>query len=295
MPIAGHVEWGYPVDEGEFEEVARGVETYKDLVAVPETLRQYLPTAFDVIGKVAILRVPEELHGYLEAIGEAVLEAYKGVRSVANDSGVRGDYRVRELRVIAGEPDLETEYTEYGLTYRVDPSKAYFSPRLATERWRVANLVTEGEVVTDLFAGVGPFAVMIAKYAPAAAVHAVDANPKAVRYLLENIRRNKVEVEAHEMDARVALARLPTPDRVVLDHPHGAAAFLQDAVDVVADGGVLHHFEIVERAEIDLRVHEVEHLSAATGPFVEVEAVREVRDYSPTLVHVAFDLRVFQG
>jgi tRNA (guanine37-N1)-methyltransferase len=295
LPVTAPVDWGFPVKEGDFEEVAPGVGTYRDLVAVPNDLRRYLPTSFDVIGKVAILKVPDELEGYVEDIGKAILEACKGVRSVARDSGVRGEYRVRDLEVIAGEEDLETEYTEYGLTYLVDPSKAYFSPRLATERWRVAGAVGEGEVVLDLFSGVGPYAIMIAKHSPAKEVHAVDSNPEAVRYLEENIRRNKVSVEAHRMDAVEALATLPTSHRIIMDHPHGAKDCLQDAVDTIADGGTIHFYEILGRAAVDERVHQLEHLSAPTGPFVEVVETREVREYSPSMIHAAFDIRVFQG
>ena len=84
-------------------------------------------------------------------------------------------------------------HREFGCQYHVDIAKAYFSPRLSHEHERVASLVQDGEVVVDLFAGVGPFSVLIGKRNPMAKVYAVDLNPDAVELLKVNVRVNRVE------------------------------------------------------------------------------------------------------
>ena len=75
---------------------------------------------------------------------------------------------------------------------KLDVKKVYFSPRLATERKRVADLVSDGEEILDMFAGVGPFPFVIAKE-KSVDITAVDINEVAIQYLNENIKINKVK------------------------------------------------------------------------------------------------------
>ena len=58
--------------------------------------------------------------------------------------------------------------------------ETYFSPRLANERKRITSLVKPGETVVDMFAGVAPFSIMIAKYANPKIIYAIDKNKDAI-------------------------------------------------------------------------------------------------------------------
>jgi len=117
-----------------------------------------LISAFDQIGEIIIVRIPDSLLPKKNIIGEALLKDVKIVRSVFYQaSAVEGDFRTRNLEVIAGEDNTETEYREFGCKFIVDVQNAFFSPRLSTERDRIANLIQEGEVMTNMFAGVGMF------------------------------------------------------------------------------------------------------------------------------------------
>ena len=78
------------------------------------------------------------------------------------------------------------------LRFMVDVEKCYFSPRLSTERARIADLVEDGEVVLNMFAGVGPYSITIAKRKKAE-VYSNELNEAAYRLHLENNRLNKVE------------------------------------------------------------------------------------------------------
>jgi tRNA (guanine37-N1)-methyltransferase len=89
---------------------------------------------------------------------------------------ISGTYRIRDYTFIAGEHKTQTIHREFGCQFHVDIAKAYFSPRLSHEHQRVASLVQSCETVVDLFAGVGPFSVMIAKKNPNVKVYAVDLN-----------------------------------------------------------------------------------------------------------------------
>src|SRR5207247_7047141 len=97
------------------------------------------------------------------AIGDATRRWNPKIGVVLEDRGVKGEHGSREIDVIAGEPRTTTVHTEHGLHYRVDLSRAYFSPRLASERKRIADLIEAGETVADPFAGVGPYSLLTAK------------------------------------------------------------------------------------------------------------------------------------
>jgi len=152
----------------------------------PKDLLGFQPS-FEVIGDIAIV---EDIDA--ERVASALMSTNKSIKVViAPLSDVEGEFRTRRFRHVAGEARTVTTHKEHGLRYRVDLEGAYFTPRLGTERLRVAGLVRPGDVVLDMFAGVGPFALLMAK--KGARVIAVDKNPVAVEYLRENARLNKVE------------------------------------------------------------------------------------------------------
>ncbi len=294
LPLVNPVEEGFPVREEEFEVQGRPRGDYRALAHVPAEVKPLLPGSFDVVGDVAILRVPPEVREWRHALGEAILAAYRRLRSVAADEGVGGEYRIRRLEVIAGRRDLSTLHREYGLTLAVDPSRAYFSPRLATERMRVARALGPGEVVLDMFAGVGPFALMVARFGRPSRVYAVDSNPEAFALLRENIHRNGAEGTVVPLlgDARAVVPGLGFAQRIIMDLPRSAADFLPVALEALGEGGLIHYYEIMPRGELGRRGEELREKGREAGRRLEVVAAREVRGYSPSEAHFAFDLRV---
>ena len=236
-----------------FPERKKRVKTFAELLVdkLSPHLLASLPRAIDLVGDIAIIEIPPKLDAYKHIIGEAILETHKNVRTVLAKAGaISGTYRLREFSVIAGEPKTETIHREHGCQYYVDLAKAYFSPRLSYEHNRVASLVKEGETVIDLFAGVGPFAIQIAKTHENVEVYAIDVNPDAVEFLKRNIRLNRVEGKVHPIlgDAKkVVEERLAgVADRVIMNLPEKAIEF----VDVVCKaikpaGGIVHFYSFV--------------------------------------------------
>ena len=124
-------------------------------------------SAFDQIGDIVIVKIPDELAGKKKVIAEAILANVKTAKAVfAQASAVRGDFRVRDLEHLAGENRTVTEYKEHACRFKVDVARAYFSPRLSTERQRIADLTNDNDVVVNMFAGVGTYSVVIAKKGP---------------------------------------------------------------------------------------------------------------------------------
>ena len=296
LPTKERLDIGFPTEQREFDEGFVAVRSYKDVVDVPEPLRRSLPSSFDVIGDIAVLKIPEELQPYREKIGLAILRWNPKIRVAVHDRGVMGERRVRSIEVIAGERRTTTVHTEHGLRYRVDLARAYFSPRLASERRRIADLVLEGEVVADPFAGVGPFAILIAKRRRPRLVHASDVNPAAVELLRANIGANRADrIAAHEGDARRILEKVAPVDRIILDLPHTAFDHLPDAFAAIGARGVVHVYRILERADEPAAEDRIRAVAVEAGFQVAALRTHPVRAYSPTQRHVAFDVTVVRA
>lgn len=294
FPVTERVPLAYSHRRHEFAEADLQPRSYRELIRIPEALHPFLPTSYDIVGDILILKLPQELKGYEESLGSALLRAHRGVATVALDEGVEGTCRVRSLSVIAGRKSTRTVHREFGLEIAVDPARVYFSPRLAGERRRVALQVRKGEVVVDAFCGAGPFTLHVAR-AGAQIVYSIDANPRAVEFLRENLRRNRLEnVVPIEGRVEEAVPRLGPADRVILDFPTDPFHHFKTMMEVLRPGGVLHYYEILERALLQERI-DLLRGSLPRGMAVEVLGVREVRGYSPSRAHYAIDLRVSRG
>lgn len=287
---------GFPVALAEFEPVEEEPRHYAERLAhLPPAAQALLPSAFDVIGHVLIVKVPDELRAHEHDIAKALLETTPRIRTVAHDEGVTGEFRVRSLRVLVGDPLTATEHVEHGVRLRVDPATCYFSPRLATERRRVAGLVKPGEHVVDLMGGVAPFALVIAKHSDGARVDTVDLNEAAIAFARENAKLNKLEgkVFAHHADARAWAAAHPgVADRVITNLPHSAHAFTEEALRVLKAEGVWHYHCIQPDDALGRHLAELASRAADVGRSLSVAATRVVRAYSPREKHFAVDFDV---
>lgn len=149
----------------------------------------------EIIGDIAIMRKSPELDvSIYKVLANEVLRRLPYVKSVwLAITPVKGVHRVREFIHLAGEPRSITIYKEHGCLFKVDIRSVYISPGLNYEHIRVARLVSPGEFVINMFAGVGFFSILIAKYGKPRKVISIDINPKAYELMVENIRLNKVE------------------------------------------------------------------------------------------------------
>lgn len=222
---------------------------------LPPHLLANLPRAVDFIGDIAVVEMPPELEAYKSIVGEAILRGNRKVQTVLAKKGpISGTYRLRGFAVLAGEPKTETIHKENDFQFHVDVAKAYFSPRLSFEHRRVASLVKDGETVVDLFAGVGPFSVQIAKNRQNVAVYAIDVNPDAVEYLRKNVRVNRVIGKVHPIlgDARqiVQSKLLGVADRVIMNLPEKATEFVDVACEAIKpSGGTIHFYSFIRKPD----------------------------------------------
>jgi tRNA (guanine37-N1)-methyltransferase len=253
----------------------------------PEDILGYSPS-FEVVGDIALVEEADA-----EAVAAALMATIKGIKAViAPISDVEGEFRTRRFRHVAGEARTTTVHKEHGLRYKVDLEGAYFTERMGTERLRISKLVCPGDFVLDMFAGVGPFSLLLARRG--AHVAAMDKNPVAVRCLRENALLNKIQdIEILEGDAaELALRYEGQADHVIMNLPHSASSFLIPAMRAAKSGGVVHYYCIA--SEDDLYRDEALIREAAKSLGAEVEALYRgiVRSYAPHRHNVVIDFRV---
>jgi tRNA (guanine37-N1)-methyltransferase len=264
---------------------------------LPPHLLASLPHSIDFIGDIAIVEIPPDLEVHREVVGEAILKTHKRVHTVLAKSGaVKGVYRLRELKTIAGIGKTETVHREHGCLFHVDPTKAYFSPRLSHEHDRVASQIRNDETIIDMFAGVGPFSILIAKRHEGAKVYAVDVNPDAVGYLKKNIEANHVGeiVTPFLGDIRQIVKKemLGIADRVIMNLPESAIEYVDVACQALKpEGGVVHYYEFASMPE-PLKAAKVRLIEAMkqTGCSIrKILCTRLVRATAPYTFHVVVD------
>ena len=281
---------GMTVEEFILEEVEHKETDYRNLVGIEN--KDVLPTSFDVIGDVAVIKIPDDLAHLKNDIGKAIMETVR-VRVVMMDSGVKGELRIRDLERIAGTGESETIHKEFGVRMITDPSKVYFNPRLATERARIASLVNDGETIIDMFAGVAPFPLVISKHASPKIIYAIDLNEDAAEFAKRNIELNKIKnITVLQGDARVIIKDLPHADRVIMNLPQSASEFLDTALSRTKAGGVIHLHGIIERSELDTFKEQLQRNIKKFGYNASVEDTIELKTYSPTMSVYVFDLRI---
>jgi tRNA (guanine37-N1)-methyltransferase len=257
-----------------------------------------LYSAFDQIGDIIVVRIPESLLSKKKVIGEALLEAVHPARSVFyQSSDVSGDFRTRNLEIIAGDDNTETEYREYGCRFKVDVEKAFFSPRLSTERKRIADLTQDGEVLINMFGGIGMFSIIAAKMKNCT-VYNIDLNPYAAKLCEENIKINKkmrgTVISINGDAAQIVKEQLQNKgDRTLMLLPERSDEFLDSAVLATKSGGVIHYYS---HQHADKRQNAVElskqHFSEITPVKAEIIGGRMVRAVGPRYYQTVVDAKI---
>lgn len=269
-----------PLARADFGDALRGWD-WKVVSMVPvQSKAKHLPKlaggAFDLIGRIAITKIRDEERA--NSLADSLMETHPNITSVYLDRGITGPYRLRDLELLRGEKNTETEYKENGLIFRLDVSKVYFSPRLATERMFVSKEAREGEHVIDMFAGIGAFSMNIAKVAKASVV-AIDSNPDAIRYMRESMALNRLvgTIEPVCGDSSDVVGTLQEADRIIMNLPHDSHRYLETATAKLKKSGILHYYEILDIAGIEERMEEFRNLG------LHILKKREVHGYSSTL------------
>lgn len=256
--------------------------------------------SFEIVGNIAIIEIPKTLYKKRKLIADALLRIHKNIKTVCMKAEERrGKLRLRKIIAIQGRK-TETIHTEYGCRFFLDIRKAYFSVRESTERQRIASQSKKGEEVLVMFAGIGPFAIQIAKRQPLVKrIVAVELNKDAFEYMKKNIELNKVQdkIEAVQGDVKKICPKYRNRfDRIVMPLPLYGHKYLGLAIACLKKKGVVHFY---------CTGHESDPYSEAIGLLEEacrkeraslrILSKKMVLPYAPRVWKVCVDAAVKKG
>lgn len=266
-----------------------------------ETLNS-IYNSYDIVGDIAIIRLTETSEKYSKTIAETIMKIHRNLKTVlAQTTSVHGEFRLRELIYVAGENKTVALHRESGCVFLVDVKKCYFSPRLFYERMRIAKQVNPGEVILNMFAGVGCFSVVIAVHSAAAKIYSIDINPAAIQFMRENVKLNRVYARVIPIfgDAKQVIDKKlhSVVDRVLMPLPEKAFTYLPFAIlSLKKTGGWIHYYDfehfkkgenLIEKTEHKVR-KELERLRVS----FEIPYGRVVRTVGPNWCQTVLDIEV---
>ena len=293
IPIKESV-FGYNIIVQEAPEYYRSMPDLVDILKGEMTAEELglLPRSWYILGDVIIVKIQPRLNDFKHRIGAALLDIYPRCRSVLRDFGIEGQFREPVREVIAGELS-ETIHRENGVLFKLDAMKIMFSQGNLRERIRMSRL-GKGEIVVDMFAGIGYFALPMAVHSQPHSVTAIELNPAAYRYLVENTRLNHVE-DIVQPVLGDCIERTPKgeADRVVMGMVQVTNRYLKTGIRALKPGGVLHYHQTIPSWKFpDAAIGDVSKAAKALGLSAEILGCTRVKKYSPGVVHAVVDARI---
>jgi tRNA (guanine37-N1)-methyltransferase len=269
-------------------------------VLSPEDLTQVY-NSYDIVGNIAIIRLTKTSQRHSQAIAEAILRIHKNVKTVlAQTSPVSGYFRLRRLEFIAGENKTSAIHRESECLFSVDLKECYFSPRLSYERMRITKQVKSGEVIVNMFAGVGCFSMIIAKHSKAEKVYSIDINPVAIRKMQENIRLNRAYEKVVPLlgDAKNIIEKRLShvADRVLMPLPEKAFEYLPYAsLTLKKHGGWIHYYDFEHASKnedpiVRIKLRVAKKLGDSGADF-QIPFGRVVRKTGPNWYQIVLDIK----
>ncbi len=252
-----------------------------------------VPKSINIVGDLLLINeLPDKAEGHEYEIGEVLLRNF-GVRAVfLKSQKVSGIERIATWYKLAGWGDTFTVHKENSCWYALDISKVFFNPRLGSERLRVTKLVQRDEVVIDMFAGVGPFAILIRKLA-GAHVYAIDINRYAVEFMKLNSKLNKVDIFILEGDARLKVEEVDVPaTRIIMNYPKNSISFIDSALRALRNRGFIHLYVFCDDDEVGVLIDRISNNISMLGRRITNLSARAVSEVAPRRYLYCLDIEV---
>ncbi|MDD3174853.1 MAG: class I SAM-dependent methyltransferase family protein [Candidatus Nanoarchaeia archaeon] len=259
-----------------------------------EELKQ-VKTAFDTIGTIAILEIPESLNHKAKEIAQVLLQSNPTIKTVLRKTSIHeGVFRTQERSYLAGEDTQIAKYKENGVDLEVNVSEVYFSVRLSTERTRISQLVQEGEDILVMFSGAAPYPCVLSKNTLAKSMVGVEINPVGHEFGLKNVAKNKIKnVQLYCGDVREVVPKLNLKfDRIIMPLPKTAEQFLDVALNSAKKGCIIHLYGFYDEDKFEEAKKETLKLCKELGYDVVLENFVLCGQHAPRSYRVCFDLKV---
>jgi len=262
---------------------------------IPSSKIVLLPKKWEKIGDVLIIRLPNELKQYAQAIGKCYAEICHCQTVLDEQGSISGMFRVPKTRVIYGNHDQITIHKEQGIIYKFIPEKIMFSSGNKDERNRMAMIAHRDEIVVDLFAGIGYFSLPMAVYSKPQQIYSCEINPLAYRFLQENIVLNKVE---HIITPLFGNNREVAPKniahRVIMGYFNDTSKYLDVALTCLKNKkGIIHYHDTYPTDQMpDIALKDINQAFQGHNRTIQLMQYLSVKSYAPGINHYVCDIRV---
>lgn len=257
-----------------------------------------LPSSYQTVGHVLLLKLPSiKSPKQKKKIAQAILSLLPYVKTVCEIKEISGELREPVIDVLAGNGTITT-HKENEILYKLDAAKIMFSKGNLNERKRIIGQVKDGELIIDMFAGIGYFSLGLAKHSKAREIIAIEKNPEAYNYFVENIALNKLNnVSAMQGDCTVAAGALRgMADRIIMGYFPGTENFLSYALLMAKNGCMIHYHNIYRTKELWKKpLGEISEVSKKFNLSFQILTKKKVKSYAPNVWHVVVDFQVFRG
>jgi len=272
-------------------------ENIKKLLSnqIPKDLVRKIPDKWEKTGNVLTIRLPKRLKKYEKEIGKKYAEVLNCKTVLNYVGGISGKYRTPNVEIIYGSKKTETIHKENGIKYKLDPQKIMFSSGNMDERLRMANISNTNEIIIDLFAGIGYFAIPMAVYSKPKKIYACEINTLSYDYLCTNIVLNDVvsTVIPIKGDNRETSPK-NIADRVIMGYFGDVNEFLPTAITCLKNyAGIIHyHNKFPEKVVPDEPLKTIKKIAGKYNRKIKLLKCKQVKTYAPGISHFVFDIQI---
>jgi tRNA wybutosine-synthesizing protein 3 len=219
------------------------------------------------------------------------------IERLARSGEIVGEKRESTVEMLVGNNDWVIR-KENGIKYGYHITQCMFSSGNINERRRMGEIVTENEIVVDLFCGIGYYTLPILMKDNVKHVYSCEWNINAIKALKFNLDNNNVKIKCTilEGDNRVTTDGLENiADRVLL----GLLPTAEESYNVALkclkeEGGVLHIHGLAPSDN-----HQV-FLSETTEKLLKINLnykiinckINKIKSYAPHWDHLVLDIEI---
>ncbi|MFH1664328.1 MAG: class I SAM-dependent methyltransferase family protein [archaeon] len=280
----------------EFEQKEKK-KNFKDIISKDLTKKEldFLKTAHDIVGSIAIIEIPEELVEKEQLIAEALIKTNKNIKTVLKKAGEHsGVYRTQKMQWLAGDKTKVSIHKENNVRLKVDVEKVFFSARLGTERKRIMKQIKKGEEVMVLFSGCAPYVCVFARNTKAKEVYGIELNPAGHKLGLENVELNKLtNVTLIEGDVKKVVPTMHKKfDRISMQLPKSAADFLPEAFMLAKTGTTIHFYDFLHENDFEQAEEKIKKACKTARLKYKKLGLYKCGQFSPGKFRVCLDFRI---
>ncbi len=263
--------------------------------------------AYDIFGNIALVKFDRRtLASAKKRFADKILKSNSSVKTILEKVGkFKGRLRKQETKHIAGEKTKEVLYRENDCMFRFNMDKTYFSPRLSNERKEIANLIKKGNVLV-MFAGVGPYSIVIAKHSKADKVFSNEINREANEYAQQNIEMNKLKgkiimLNGNIQDVSTKVKRglkvnneiVPKKfEYIVMPRPQLKDSFLKEAFSLSKKMTTIFYYDFCEDSEVELIVDKIKTEAKNSKKKIKILKAKTAGEIAPHKIRVRVDFKV---